>query len=107
MTDAGFQCRGCGSCCRAAGNVLLTERDINRLAILLDCTEQTFVDSFTALADNRACLKLVDADDGSCIFLDDRNRCSVHHAKPEQCLGFPVVWHFRNAESICEGLKGG
>jgi Fe-S-cluster containining protein len=91
-----FECTGCGDCCRWSGSVLLTDRDIARLAKELGLSQQEFINRHTRLAPNRTQLALIDNPDESCSFLDG-NRCSVYEARPEQCRSFPYVW------SVSEG----
>lgn len=86
-----FQCRGCGQCCRWEGHVLLTDEDIQRLALHLDLTETEFIEQYTEVARNRAGLTIKDAKDGSCIFLEGQS-CSVYIARPQQCRDFPHRW---------------
>jgi len=86
-----FKCTGCGTCCRWAGSVLLTDRDIAAMAVRLGLSEQEFIDRHTRLAPNRRQLALLDHPDGSCSFLG-RNRCNIYDARPEQCRSFPYAW---------------
>lgn len=92
----GFKCTGCGTCCRWAGSVLLTDRDIAVLADRLEMKEQEFIDRHTRLAPNRQQLALLDQPDGSCEFLEG-NRCCIYDARPAQCRSFPFDW------SVAEG----
>ncbi|MEN7972635.1 MAG: YkgJ family cysteine cluster protein [Verrucomicrobiota bacterium] len=86
-----FECKGCGTCCRWTGSVLLTDRDISVLAAGLELSEQEFIDQHTRLAPNRIQLALTDKSDGSCSFLEG-NRCRIYGIRPEQCRSFPFAW---------------
>lgn len=71
--------------------MLLTDRDIARLADSLDISEQEFVERYTVLAPNRRQLSLSEQADGSCLFLKE-NRCELYAARPQQCREFPHGW---------------
>jgi Fe-S-cluster containining protein len=86
-----FKCNGCGDCCRWSGSVLLTESDIEKLAIHLGLAEADFIERHTRLAPNRIQLALLDQADGSCSFLEG-DRCGVYAVRPEQCRTFPFAW---------------
>lgn len=88
----GFNCSKCGACCRWGGSVLLTDRDITRLAGHLALSEPEFIERHTRLAPSRKQLALLDQTDGSCAFLRG-DGCSVYDARPEQCRTFPFAWH--------------
>lgn len=95
-----FKCNGCGDCCRWTGSVLLTDKDMARMAVHLEMPEQDFIDRHTRLAPSRIQLALLDQDDGSCSFLEG-HRCSVYEARPEQCRTFPFAW---SVQSGCPPL---
>lgn len=86
-----FDCARCGACCRWPGHVFLSESDCARLARVLGLEERTFLKRYARLASNRAALSLAEREDGSCIFLDDRE-CLVYDARPDQCRGYPHAW---------------
>ena len=83
-------CNYCpGYCCyRLKGSVLLINSDdINRLARHYSISDGEARKRFM---ENRSTLKV--KDDGSCIFqAQDKmvKRCTVHHARPQQCRLFP------------------
>ncbi len=91
-----FKCNGCGACCRWGGAVLLEEADIERLAGCMGLEVDAFIQRHTRLAPNRRQLALLDAEDGSCAFLEG-DRCSVYEDRPWQCRSFPHAW------SVAEG----
>ena len=100
-----FKCSGCGTCCRWTGSVLLTEKDIVRMADFLHLSEQEFIDAHTRLAPSRKQLALLDQEDGSCAFLEG-NRCSVYEARPEQCRTFPYAWSVSEGCPELDRLRG-
>lgn len=97
-----FECQQCGTCCRLEGQVRLVEEDIGRLAGFLGLSKNEFVESYTELAWSRRGLVLKDQPQGGCIFLE-ASGCHVNSAKPQQCSGFPEVWHNPGWERYCRG----
>jgi hypothetical protein len=43
--------------------------------------------------------------DGSCIFLEGVNICSIQPVKPQQCRDFPNKWRFDGWREKCEALE--
>ncbi len=78
-----FTCQQCGTCCRWAGHVLLTEEDITRLSVSTGLSEEDFIEHHTVLAANRRELSLAEYPDGRCIFLEE-NRCRYYADRPAQ-----------------------
>lgn len=89
---SGFACQRCGACCRWPGTVLLTAEDVAAAAEFLGLGGGEFVETYTALARNRAQLALKEAPDGACVFLDAAGRCRIYAARPRQCRDFPHGW---------------
>jgi Fe-S-cluster containining protein len=95
-----FSCTLCGQCCRWPGDVRLTDKDIARLAVGLQLTEQAVIDRFARLGFRRHALSLRDQADGACVFLG-ADRCRVYIHRPDQCRRFP----FRHTTpDDCPGL---
>ncbi|OGV73616.1 MAG: hypothetical protein A2269_01220 [Lentisphaerae bacterium RIFOXYA12_FULL_60_10] len=104
METASFSCRRCGTCCRAEGYVPLESNEIQRLALALNLDPTYFTDRFTRLLPDRKRLALIERADGSCVFLQRDNHCSVHDIKPMHCRMFPHHWSFEKWETICQGM---
>jgi Fe-S-cluster containining protein len=102
MKSETWNCRRCGDCCRWPGHVLLSDRDIARLAQHLHMSESDFVARHTLLASNRAQLSLREKPDGSCELLEG-DVCAVYEARPAQCRDFPATW---NVPGECGMVKG-
>lgn len=100
-----YQCVRCGNCCRWPGQVKVTKTDISALAAFLGIDESEFVNRFTRLRTDRRGLALIEKEDGSCIFLEGKNHCSVQAAKPVQCSGFPNAWRFPGWRDMCEAVE--
>jgi Fe-S-cluster containining protein len=126
----------CGKCCRGfdEGEVYIYEDDIIRLTKFLNLKNKFSLKKFA-----RKYLKLVDKaffwresgasrgkkykfktlgfkftdDDEHCEFLGDDNKCTVHKARPFQCIAFPVGWNmlmnsinnFKDYSKKCPGLR--
>ncbi len=73
----GFDCTGCGNCCRFR-KTHLTKADIDRL-------EKSGKTGFHDKADRESILKRVN---GRCIFLVD-DKCRVYEHRPQVCREFP------------------
>lgn len=83
-----FDCHRCGLCCRAGhGRVWLEEEEIAPLAAARGATPAAFVQHFVANVAGRASLR--ERADGSCMLLEDGNRCTAYAARPAQCRSFP------------------
>ncbi len=102
MTE--FECTRCGVCCRWGGYVYITEDDVKGMSAYLALSEHDFVNTYADIV-YRPRLNLKTKEDGRCIF-QEGNDCSMHSAKPKQCVGFPAIWRIKNLESFCNGQKG-
>lgn len=87
-------CEGCSACCSGMGSsILLDPLDITRIS-------QAVGQSFEEMLDNQIELNMVDGlilpnlklhkDGESCVFLNERGRCSIHGARPGICRLFPL-----------------
>ncbi|MDP3921055.1 MAG: YkgJ family cysteine cluster protein [Candidatus Omnitrophota bacterium] len=98
-----FECQRCNRCCQQPGRVALTDEDVDRLADFFGLTPYAFTEDYCDLQ-GRHRLVLKKREDESCVFLAV-NGCTVHSAKPQQCLDFPKKWRTEKSYSYCEGLK--
>ena len=97
---SGFQCLGCGACCRQSGHVRVTDQEIEAIAAFLGMTVHDFIQAHTCLARNRQGLSLADKANGECFFLTEKG-CALNPVKPAQCRDFPVKWRFSGFETVC------
>lgn len=92
MVRAG--CKGCSDCCHGMGDtVVLDPMDVFRLTTGLKM-------SFEELLTGKAVLGVIDGivlphlsmegKDNACVFLDEKERCSIHHIRPGICRLFPL-----------------
>lgn len=98
-----FECQRCNECCKKPGFVYLKEGEEESIARFLGLEVFDFVNRFCELEDRRK-LVLKKNPDESCTFLSESG-CSIHSAKPQQCLDFPVKWRTPASLDYCEGLK--
>lgn len=96
-------CKRCGACCRAHGYVKLRPGEAEAIADFLDMPLYDFTSEYTRLTYDRTKLSLIEAEDGSCVFLDG-NDCMIDKVKPKQCRTFPLKWRFPGWEKICKGV---
>ena len=104
-----FTCTACGACCTGSGRVWLSEREIYKIAELLEQDVAELVEQAIERREGRWTLK-EDPQNGDCHFLQDR-RCTTYQARPQQCQGFPwwpstlkneASW--QEAKRVCEGI---
>ncbi len=100
-----FVCRCCGACCRAPGYVRLAPGEPEALAAALGLPLDDFLSRHTRLTRDRQALALNERDDGSCSFLDDRNRCRLQDAKPRQCRDYPLRWRSDLLDAVCQTMQ--
>ena len=101
----------CANCCRGPGFVRLQADEIDRIAAFLHISRDEFLRRFTRTPEikehaARGDLWLLDKPGPAqeCIFLAD-NRCSIHDAKPDHCVGFPTRWRTPDVMDYCEGMR--
>ena len=75
---AAFQCRRCGACCKWEGPVRVTEQEIDAIADYLGIELQRFIRDYTYLTPDRRSLSLLEKEDGSCFYYDDRRSSAGH-----------------------------
>jgi Fe-S-cluster containining protein len=83
-----LDCLKCPSlCCRLAGYVEISDKDIGRLARHLGLSVRDF-EAKHIVHKTRAGKKRIKQADRTCQFLDNRRRCSVYAARPTDCQGY-------------------
>ncbi len=100
-----FHCLRCGNCCRWSGCVKVTDAEIDAIAAFLGMEPDRFLDEYTDLMPDRRGLTLIEAENGSCIFLEETDPpgCRIEPVKPAQCRDFPFRWNFPGWENECAG----
>lgn len=105
MSKPRYLCQRCGNCCRWPGFVRVDESEINSIASFLHLTPDEFIARHTELRPSRAGLMLKSNPDGSCIFLEGLNTCTIQPVKPQQCRDFPNAWNFPGWRDQCKAIK--
>ena len=95
-------CQGCSACCRGMGkSIVLDPFDIYQLTTYTNKT-------FEMLISHELELNVVDGlilpnlkmneSSGSCSFLNEEGRCSIHHCRPSICRIFPLGRLYENGD---------
>ena len=92
-----FECQQCGKCCRVGGNPLLTDEDVKRLAIHLNCSpwdkERIPIEPCEVAGYDYRVVHT-----SPCFFLGKMTDwCLVQSVKPENCREWPFI-------SLAKGL---
>lgn len=81
------------------------EHEINAIAAFLDLDPGAFIERYMELRPSRSGLMLKSNPDGSCIFLEGVNTCTIQSVKPQQCRDFPNTWNFPGWRDKCEAIE--
>ncbi|MBD3196060.1 MAG: hypothetical protein GF317_13460 [Candidatus Lokiarchaeota archaeon] len=112
-----FSCERCGECCKGLNNgeVYLYKDDIVKMVNFLnehdrEITLEQFCKRYVKIIPNSfywkdankkrgknyaikvLAFKFV-GDNEKCPFLDDKNLCTIHNARPFQCRAYPIGWN--------------
>ena len=85
MSETAFDCRMCGHCCHGEGGIVMTDKDVTRLAAHLDIPVSELVKKHTV--DKGGKRHLVTGEDGYCRFFSQG--CGVHPGRPDICRAWP------------------
>ena len=85
MTETAFECRMCGHCCHGEGGIVMTLKDLERLAEHLGVSVDELVSKHTR--DKGGKLHLATKADGYCLFFEEG--CGVHPGRPDICRAWP------------------
>ena len=105
MSDPRYLCQRCGNCCRWPGFVRVDENETSAIADFLGMSADEFIARHTELRPSRSGLMLKSNPDGSCIFLEGVNTCTIQPVKPQQCRDFPNKWRFDGWREKCEAIE--
>jgi len=87
-----YDCSTCPAYCCSYDRIIVTKRDVNRLAKHFGVDDETALNRFTKVVDGEQVLRhQKDEIFGSvCMFLDVKTRrCSVYEARPGVCHEYP------------------
>lgn len=101
FSDPLFTCRRCGHCCHGRGGIVLSPRDLPRLAAHLDLTPEECLARHTETMGGKP--MLLCGDNGYCRFYREEQGCAVHEARPDVCRAWP---YFRGnlVDSVSFGM---
>ncbi len=85
--DQVFECKKCGHCCEGRGGIVLSQRDLDRLAAFLGVDPAIARERYAELSNGK--LKVRTGPDGFCIFFKTGSGCAVHAGKPDICRAWP------------------
>lgn len=105
MSSPRYLCQRCGNCCRWPGFVSVDQNEITAIADHLGMSADAFIARHTELRPSRSGLMLASNPDGSCIFLEGVNTCTIQSVKPQQCRDFPNKWRFEGWREKCEAIE--
>ena len=86
-TDALFECRLCGDCCKGYGGTFVTREDIEAISRFIGTDSRKFVTQYCQVSGKRPVL--AQGSDGYCIFWD--KLCTIHPVKPLMCRRWPFL----------------
>ena len=105
-----FECRLCGECCKGFGGTYVTKKDIINISKYINFDPEKFNDHYCDPSGSRYVLTL--GKDGSCIFFDKIDQCTIHPVKPYMCKAWPfiqtIIQHPENWNAMansCPGMK--
>lgn len=94
------QCIGCSDCCKGMGeSIVLDPLDIHRLCINLNKTTEELLNREIALGImdwNILPYLQMRGQEERCVFLNEKERCSVHAFRPGICRIFPLGRFYEN-----------
>ncbi|MDZ7759419.1 MAG: YkgJ family cysteine cluster protein [Desulfovermiculus sp.] len=105
-----FICRMCGQCCQGQGGIVLTAKDMHRLAKGLGLTPEALIQTYVVYDHKKPVL--TSQVDGTCIFFQSQTGCTVHAYKPDVCRAWPFFRgnledeaSWRMAQEYCPGIN--
>lgn len=111
-SDDIFHCAQCGDCCTGYGGTYITPKDIKAIADYINTDEKTFVDDYCQRSGDKPVIKV--AENGKCVFFDEKTQCTIHPVKPRMCRAWPFIQNVLKApgnwevmSGACPGIKTG
>ncbi len=110
MSRPVFQCRMCGQCCEGYGGIVVSPKDLERLATHLCMDAQRCITRYCYTHNGK--LKIRSNTEGYCVFFEKGKGCIVHEGKPAICRAWPFFrGNMLDAESLfmakayCPGIR--
>ena len=82
-----FACKMCGECCRGRAGIVVSQKDLARLAEYFKKSCEEVAALYCESSSGK--LKVRSGEDLFCIFYRVGKGCSVHMAKPDVCQAWP------------------
>lgn len=82
-----FKCRMCGHCCEGRGGIVLSVKDLARLAAHLGLSTAEFCDLYGEERGGKLVIRT--GADGYCVFYRAGQGCGVHRGRPDICRAWP------------------
>lgn len=105
-----FTCRMCGRCCEGRGGIVLSSKDLARIAGHLALSPVDFCDRYAEPRGGK--LTIRSGDDGCCVFFKAGEGCTVHTGRPDVCRAWPFFRgnlvdeiSLRMAAADCPGIN--
>lgn len=105
-----FDCKMCGHCCLGEGGIVVSPKDLVRIAAHMNMTPQAFAAEHGVYKGGKLFIRA--GADGYCIFFEEGKGCGVHVAKPDICRAWPFFrGNVVDAESLelakeyCPGIR--
>ena len=104
-----FTCRMCGHCCTGKGGIIVSPRDLERLAAHMGLAPETVLERYCERMGGKWQVRC--GEDENCIFFQEGKGCSVHEGKPAICRAWPffrgnledpLSWEL--AKDFCPGI---
>lgn len=105
-----FTCKMCGRCCEGRGGIVLSPKDLVRIAGHLGLCHADFRARYAEPRGGK--LTIRSGDDGYCVFFKAGEGCTVHSGRPDVCRAWPFFRgnlvdeiSLRMAAADCPGIR--
>lgn len=82
-----FECKMCGHCCQGKGGIVMSEKDMARLAGFLEISTRELEEKHCQKRGTK--LHLAVGEDNYCVFFHPDKGCGVHPGRPDICRAWP------------------
>lgn len=104
MPEKSYKCKMCGKCCYQ--DIPLSLCDIHRIALGLGIPDAQVFDKSVShsIASRINTFIIKKQENGACIYLDDKNRCSIHPFRPRTCSFYPCPEIYKSDKELWREL---
>lgn len=82
-----FECRMCGRCCEGLGGIVLSAKDLDRVAEYMGLSPSGFSVLYAEPRGGKLAIRA--GEDGFCVFFKESGGCAVHPGRPDICRAWP------------------